>query len=711
MQTNLGSIYKDLLTKKMTCEEARDVILSSDVRENINAFINKEKINKLVPYSDEDLQDIYMLINITQFIYNNSGVDTGLSDSEYDTLYAIMLSNGGSDVISVPISPTSENIAFHKYPNLRGSLTKIHYLTNDEEKTNPSRRYLDEWKSSMENKIYNNSGEKINLDNQEVYIFPKFDGVSAIFEIDENGQLERVLTRGFTETNEAEDITHHFKYIFKKRINPEFRKCGYGLKTEIMMTENDLKYYNEKYGTDYKNTRSIVSAILNSDEYDDEKSRLLHIVPLRVGNIEGDQELANDVFDYPFVRCRLKDREFIREFADKNRYINDGLRCDGAVIYIIDDHVQNLLGRENHKNNYEVAYKFTEECTLTKLKGIEFNLGLFGRLAPVAIVDPVKLKGNTIKNISLGSVGRFNSLGLRKGDTVKIIYDIIPYLIFDSDCKRSNGELLVLPDRCPECNEEITLNETGQIATCENPKCPCRIKGKILNYLNKMNIDGISYGIIDKLYEFNIVKKIEDLYKLDKHINDMMEIEGFGIKKIQMLLKAIDDNRTVPDYIFLGSLGIESIAKKRFQLVMELYTIDELLDLVTNYRIDKLSQIRGLSELNAAKLINGIIDNKNIIIKLKDKYLNIITTKGDNKNKSKFTVCFTKIRDKEKEKFIRELGGEITDNITKSTSFLVVPDLAFTKSSKVTQATKKGVKIISIDQLEKEVKTLLGKNY
>lgn len=708
--TELSKVYDELINHNITCTEAADAIKSGDVKSFINAMIYKDHVNKLIPYNENDLQAIYMIINITQYIYNNSGEETGLTDSEYDTLYEILLSNDGSDVISAPIA--SNNVRYHKYPGLRGTLAKTYYLTTDEERKNPSRKYLDEWKKSMENKIFNNSGKRVNLDNEEIYVFPKFDGVSAIFEMNDDGTIQYVLTRGFTETNEAQDITHQL-YNYPRRKHNEIRG-EYGLKTEIMMSEKDLEYFNTKYKTNYKNTRSIVSAILNSDEYDDEKSRLLHVVPLRVGSADGHQELATEVFDYPYLRCLLRDREVIREFSIKHKYINGELRCDGAVLYFINPEIQKLLGRENNKNNFEVAYKFTEETALTEIVDVIFNVGLFGRIAPIAKIKPVKLKGNTIENISLGSIGRFQSLKLRKGDTVKVLYDIIPYLTFDNDCAHSDGELFEMPDVCPECGKGLEYttqlennDEVITIASCTNKKCPCRIKGKILNYLNKMNIDGISYGIIDRLYEYGFVENILDLYKLEKYRKEIIKIPGFGKTSVESWIQAIDNSRTVPDYVMLGALGIEGISKKTFSKILTKLTIDELVEACANNDIALLITIPSIKNITAKKIIEGINDNFKIIKKLKDNELTLLESKGKDTDGA-FSVCFTKIRDEEKEKFIQQHGGVVNDNVTKNTTFVVVPDLNIS-SSKIRKAQAYNIPVIHIDDLEATITKYLSK--
>lgn len=701
--SSLIDIYHDLVAGKITCEEAGKVMQSPWVQQRVYFLIDG---NGGMPYTDEDMQFILMVINITQFIYNNSGCDTGFSDSTYDNLYAIMLYNGGDDVISAPNRQANKDIVHHTYTALRGTLKKIFYLFPDDKRTNPSRRYLDEWISSMESKIYVETGRHVNLNEEEIYVFPKFDGLSAIFEMSEDNELVRVLTRGDTVRNEAQDITHVFSHI-PKRISQEFKNKKYGIKTEVMMQEKDFDYYNKKYGTNYKNTRSIVAAILNSDEYDPEKSELLHIVPLRVGLEDGSQELASEVFsEYPFIRCRMKDRDLINNFAQTHRYVNGGLRCDGAVLYIINPEIQKILGRENNINNFEVAYKFTEEEALTQLIGVNFTVGLFGRLTPVAKVKPVKLKGNTIENVSLGSMGRFKSLDLHKGDMVKVLYDIIPYLVVDKDCKRSDGKKIKAPTYCPECNTELKYSESDDILYCNNPACPCRIKGKILNYLIKMGIENISYSTIDTLYNYELVRSIQDIYRIEDNASAIVKISGFGAKKVNSWIESINSHKTVADYVLLGSLGIEGIGRKMAQKICSLYSLTELIDIIENRDYESLIKIPGIKDKTAEKVMNGFKENIDLLEFLDDEL--VIYSEKD-AQKSKFKVCFTKVRDPELERVIMGYGGEVVDSLTKDTDILVVPNMQ-TESSKVGKAKKYGVQIVPIDDLESYLSKFVDSN-
>jgi len=708
MYMDFRSLYEDMVNKKVTMEEASEAMTTSPLKDLVqNTLDSILVISGSGEYNDLegripqhiDINELESLVKITQFIYNNGGgLDAGLSDTAYDIVFSYYDSIRGDreEVIGAPVIDHGQPIVHHKYKNMRGTLAKVYYLTEDEERKNPTRQYLDEWIRRMEDKIFKNSGKKVNLNNEEVYVFPKFDGLSGIFEYDEHNDLQRVLTRGDTDKNEAEDMMIHFRTL-PGRVHHEFRGKPYALKTEIMMTEGDLKKYNGLYNANYKNSRSATSSIVSSKEFDSVKSNMLHVVPLRVGLEDGSEEIATEAFEeYPFIRCQLKDRDVIRNFANNNRYVHGKLRTDGAVIHIINPELQKILGRENDKNNFEVAYKFTEESALTKILDVKYQLGLFGNLTPVAEVEPVKLKGNTINKVSLGSFGRFKDLKLGKGDTVKILYDIIPYLIFDEDCSHNGGQLFEAPTVCPRCGSELTGEEVLQ---CTNEDCECRAKGRILNYLSELGIKGISYATIDKLYDIEVVTSILDLYKLDKHIGEIMELEGIGENLITSWINEINSHMETDDYRLLGAIGIKSCGTRVFKKITKIYGIDDIIEIAENKDFEKLIAISGIGDATADLIIKGIHKNRKLIEKLQD-----ILIIHDSKDSSEptFSVCFTNIRDSEAEDMIRANGGTVADSVTKTTTYLVVPKIGIS-SSKVSKAEKYNIPIVTLSEFKSEI--------
>lgn len=695
----LSTTHENLLKGVITPKDASDVLSESKVKTAINAYVNKDKINNLVPYFPEDLQNIYLIILISQYIYNNSGENTSISDLKYDTLYEIMMDNGGTDVVSSPVIANRE-VVNHKYPELRGSLDKIYYLSYDEKQTNPSRKYLGDWIKSAEDKIIRSTGKSVSLDDEEVYVFPKWDGVSGTLEFGDKNNLERALTRGDVSTNEATDITKMLEHYTRRSHKV---KSPHGIKTEIMMRDSDLTSYNKEYGTDYKNTRSIVSSILNSKEIDD-RAKYLVLQELRIQEDGKGETLSDAVFNEPFIKCRLSDIELIRKFSDKCHEI-DGLRCDGCVIYIINPEIRKALGREDNINKSEVAYKFTEEVTMSKIKDIEFQMGLYGTLTPVAKIKKVKLKGNTIRSISLGSMGRFTSLGLAKGDTVKVLYDIIPYLVFDNDCDRSGNKPIRAPEYCPECDSELVLSDTAMTLSCDNDKCPCREKGKILSFLERMKIRDISYATVDDFYNAGILRNIKDIYNLKKKYSEITKLDGYGEVSYNNMINEIESRKKVTASKLLGAIGIESVGERIFDKILEIYTLDEVLDICKKGKINKLIAIKGIKEKTATKIIVGV-DNEIDTIKFLIKKLDIYVP--DSKDDIKFTAYLTQVRSSELKDFIESHGGEISKRFNKSTSMLIVPNRNI-ESAKIPQAEKFGIPVIEINDAEEYIMDNYGK--
>ena len=241
-------------------------------------------------------------------------------------------------------------------------------------------------------------------------------------------------------------------------------------------------------------------------------------------------------------------------------------------------------------------------------------------------------------------------------------------------------------------------SESGDILTCYNRNCPCRVKGKILNYLDKMNIEGLSYGIIDKLYREQFVQSIQDLYYLKKYKHEIVKVDGFGVTTVNNWIKSIEDHRTVNDYEMLGSIGIEGISKKTFERICYKYSIDELLNISENGELWRLMKVSGVKDKTGWKIIEGIRANRNLIDFLTEELNVIITTGGANEDVW-YKVCFTKVRDKKLEDWIRENHGKVVETFSKDVKYLVVPDL-LTESSKVDKARKYGTKIITIDNIK-----------
>lgn len=706
-------ILNDLTFNMIDTKQAYDEISKSDKMKRINYYAHIENIRK-EPLNDQQLQELNAIVGVLQILYNST-MGSPVSDFIYDTLQEMLIDLGIPRLTgSVEINSASK--LEHTYKNLRGTLDKVYYLSPDEKRTNKSRRYLHEWIKSAETTYEKATGKKIDLSKEKIIVQPKFDGVSAVQECD--GKKKVWISRGDTRLNKASDVSHIMN-IFNDIWNEGI--CG--IKFEVMMTEENKDKINELYrNRHYKNSRQIVTATLNSNEADF-KADYLYPIPLRImyPGDEVEQIHPQLIEKFPTMICTFADVGKIRQFANENRWVNVNsmrLRTDGAVLTILDPDIQKALGRSKDINNFEVAYKFTEESAYTRVKDVEFYVSEFGYITPVLVVNDVILKGNTINHISLSNRERFDELDLSYGDEVKILYDIIPYATIDERCRRiKNGRKIQFTPECPCCHEKLDLSNVQ--VQCTNPNCPSRIIGKILNYCSNLRIQNIGYSTLDTLYGAGLLKNgIRSLYKLKKKTYEIEEIEGFGKLKTRKIIAEIEAKRRLNDYEFFGSIGIGGLSIKTFDTIFSVIPYSDMLNMIKMKNFDlllgKLVTINGIGDKKAEIFVDYLKDTKNRIelLKLID-VLSIAETFNRNKIPSKGRIVFTGCRPSEElASILKDHNWEPTDAWSKKAKYLIVPTKDY-ESSKVIAATESGIPIISIDGndplevLKKSIKDLL----
>lgn len=675
-----------------------------------------DKVDSDKPLNEDEIHVIELILRIANFIYTNSGMDTGLTDSEYDALIS-KYNDVGDRALSITEEKTDHGKFHHTYKSLRGTLDKIYKITDEDKVKNKSQATLEQWVKSTSSKL----GGKYDLWNEEVVVMPKFDGVSCIFECGEDGSVYKALTRGDMDNDEATDIWPIFKdceYVFKPPFKDGF---SYGVKTELMITNEDLQKINSMITKPFKNSRSAVSSLINSIHPRKDFVKLIKPIQLRysriVDGVETKQKLAPAVYDFPVLKTKLKNIDEIHEFAfaNKNTFSStfDGyLRCDGAVIQFTNDDIQDKLGRENNRNKFEVAFKYTEEVGYSEVKDVHFNIGATGKASVVVEFKPIKMKGNTVSRASLGSIGIFNKYKLHKGDIIKIYYDIVPYATFDEDdpsCIRGDGKKLKLPKVCPDCGEKLVLksssnadnfdeNDLDVYLACENKNCPSRVKGKILNYCKRMDIHYIGDSTIDVLFDNKIVTSIKDLYDLDKNRNKLKKLAGYGDKKIDNIINDIISHNTCTASVLFGSIGIESLSIAKFKALFKVFKYEDVLNTIIENDLDFcikfFDTVPGFKKKTITKLYDGINENKDLL-KFLLSHLNVLQDVfNDN---VLYHVAFTKIRDKELENWINEHSGVVDPRFKKNETDLVIVPSLWVTSNTTEAAKKKGVPLVEIN--------------
>jgi DNA ligase (NAD+) len=220
-----------------------------------------------------------------------------------------------------------------------------------------------------------------------------------------------------------------------------------------------------------------------------------------------------------------------------------------------------------------------------------------------------------------------------------------------------------------------------------------------------MNIEGISIATIETFIEMGFIKEYADLYKLDKHKDAIVSLDGFGEKSYKNLIEAIDKSRDTECYRVINSLGILGIGTANAKLLAKYF--DDDIEKLESASIDTLT---GIDEIGPvlAKSIRDYFDDENNKKVVSDLLKEIQIKKNKKSGKLKLdgmTFVITgslenyENRD-ELVKVIEDNGGKTSSSVSKNTTYLINNDVT-SNSTKNKKAKELGDKIISELDFEK----------
>jgi DNA ligase (NAD+) len=199
---------------------------------------------------------------------------------------------------------------------------------------------------------------------------------------------------------------------------------------------------------------------------------------------------------------------------------------DGLVVKVNSFAQQETLGLGSRSPNWAVAYKFAPALAETRVLDIRVQVGKFGRLTPVADLEPVFLAGSTITRASLHNESHIAERDIRIGDWARVekAGEIIPQVHDVLIGRRNGGERrFVMPDACPVCGGETGTSETlgadGRrviLRFCRNPACPARRFARFVHFASRdaMDIEGMGPAVIEWLLEHRLLADVPDIYGL-----------------------------------------------------------------------------------------------------------------------------------------------------------------------------------------------------
>jgi len=329
-------------------------------------------------------------------------------------------------------------------------------------------------------------------------------------------------------------------------------------------------------------------------------------------------------------------------------------------------------------------------------------------LTPVALMEPVKLAGSTVTHATLHNFNEIDRLGVKVGDTVVVekAGDIIPKIVRVLEKMRTGEEKEIKrPSHCPVCGGEVgwqTISKVNKIVEgnsvalyCLNKNCYAQELENIIHFVGKkgFDIDHCGEKIVEQLVDEGIIKDAADLFTLT--VGDLEPLERFAQKSAQNLVEAVGKSKHISLARFINALGIAHVGEETAEDLAQNFGTLEKLQKVT---VEELLNMNGVGDRTAKSIVNYFANKKNIefVDKLVKNGVVIkpIQKKTGGKLMGKTFVLTGSLesmsRDEAKQK-IKDLGGEISESVSKKTSYVVV---GAEPGSKYDKAKKLGVSIL-----------------
>ncbi len=626
-----------------------------------------------------------------------------ISDKEYDELYDELLRLEEQSGIILPDSPT-QRVGGDPLPCFEPH-THIHRLWSlDKVRT---REDLIDWGRRVER-----IAESQHLPRVKYALEYKFDGLTINLTY-EGGRLITGATRGNGIV--GEDITPQIKTIRTVPLTIPF-KGKMEVQGECYMKLSVLDEINKTTDEKLKNARNAAAGALRNLDPRITAKRRLDCYCYNVGYIEGKKLETQDemlgflrkngftVSDY-LVFC--DDIETVCDEIDKAEESRPHLDflIDGMVVKVRDFATREALGATEKFPRWAMAFKFAAEETTTTVRDITWEVGRTGKLTPRASFDPVELAGATIRHATLNNFDDIQRKRVGIGSRVFIrrSNDVIPEILsaVEGDVPERQVEK---PTVCPACGAHV--EHRGVHLYCTNSlSCAPQIAGRLAHYASRdaMDIDTFSEKTAALFVEELKLKSIPDLYDLGPQ--DYMGLQGFGERRINNLMAAIERSKDCTLGAFIFAIGIPNVgAKTAKDLARRFGTIEAL----RSATVEQLTEVPDVGEIVARSIVEFFADpsiatqvDRLLAHGVKPRPEEVQQDSPISGKTIVVTGTLEKLDRRQAEALIESLGGKAAGSVSKKTDYVLAGESA---GSKLTKARELGVRVLN----EQEFFELIG---
>ncbi|MFW2373997.1 MAG: NAD-dependent DNA ligase LigA [Gammaproteobacteria bacterium] len=564
------------------------------------------------------------------------------------------------------------------------------------------------------------------LDTEDTLEFaaePKLDGL-AVSLLYRDGKLLRAGTRGDGTT--GEDITQNIRTLHSIPLKllghsyPELLE----VRGEVFMPREGFERLNQQArdrgDKPFVNPRNAAAGSLRQLDPKITASRPLAMYCYAVGKVEGmDQmpgrhsDLLDRLLDWGLPLCR--ERAVVRGVNGCLGYYQNmsqqrsqlPYEIDGVVYKVDRLDLQKELGFVSRAPRWAIAHKFPAQEEMTRVNGIEFQVGRTGALTPVARLEPVFVGGVTVSNATLHNMDEVQRKDVRVGDQVIVrrAGDVIPEVVrVVPGSRQAKVKPVQLPHQCPVCSSDVIQEEGEVVARCSGGLyCPAQRKESIKHFASRkaMDVDGLGDKLVEQLVDEQLIDHVDDLYRLT--VEQLAGLERMGQKSAQNLVAALEQSKVTQLARFIYALGVREVGEATAQNLARHYgSLQALMEADE----ESLQTVPDVGPIVAAHVYSFFRQphNLEVIEKLHSagihwQDLPVMDVAEQSLAGQTFvlTGSLTMMTRDEAKQALQAKGAKVTGSVSKKTDYVVVGD---SPGSKATKAEQLGVRIIDESELQ-----------
>ncbi|KYH12552.1 NAD-dependent DNA ligase LigA [Neorickettsia sp. 179522] len=643
---------------------------------------------------EKEIQELYeKLLQHNKKYYQDDSPE--ITDAEYDSIknrYLKLLdANPGLGFPVVVGHPPSEK--FQKVEHLSPMLSLRNIFSEKE-----LIEYIERTKRFLNLK-----------DDLEFLCEPKIDGVSFSARY-VNGKLCSCATRG--DGKVGENVLDNMKVISGFPIEIEDVPDLLEVRGEVFLDHDAFRTLEG-----FSNPRNAAAGSLRQLNPEITKERNLQYFAYSASKIDG-IEHQEDVLHFLSERgfmtnpLRLSSSKVpeIIGFYDSvyRRRSQIKYDIDGLVYKVNSLKLHTRLGTLSDAPRWAIAHKFPSHRGKTILEKIKLSVGRTGIITPVAHLKPITIGGVVISRASLYNEDELKRKDIREGDLVTIerAGDVIPKVLEVDTSYRTNQKKFTFPDKCPSCSSTLIRKNNEAVIRCNNrKKCSEQLIQQIKHLVSAQafDIDGIGTSHIAFFIEKEFISEPADIFRLDKHRDEIKKYDGWGEKSVENILKNIENSRKISLEKFIFSLGIKNIGEKTaYALAQQFKSFANWFDKMSTLKDDvqTTNEIRNLDGMGSC-VCDSLVDffsdpdNCDMMKSLSDHVMisdHSVSMGGLLSGKKfVFTGTLLSISREEAKEIVKKAGGIVVNSISKQVDYVVAGEKA---GSKLAKANELGITII-----------------